>query len=128
MARKVTAMDVRMAAALAQGVEDVAAFCRAQQISRQTYYKWKKRFELEGLDGLRDRSRRPGSIPIATPVEGEDAIVRARKELADAGEVNGPFTTAERRAAEGTSPVPSRATIARVLVRRGQVRPQARKG
>ena len=67
MARKVTAMDVRMAAALAQGVDDVAGFCRAQGISRQTYYKWKKRFEREGLDGLRDRKRRPQTIPLATP-------------------------------------------------------------
>jgi hypothetical protein len=47
MAWNVTAMDVRMAAALAQGDEDVAAFCRAQGISRQSYYKWKTRFECE---------------------------------------------------------------------------------
>lgn len=94
MVWKVTAMDVRMAAALAQGVGDVAEFCRVQGISRQTYYKWKKRFETEGLDGLRDRSRRPGSVPLATPVEVEDAIVRARKELADGGEFNGPLTIA----------------------------------
>jgi transposase InsO family protein len=127
MAWKVTAMDVRMAAALANGVDDVAAFCRAQGISRQTYYKWKKRFETEGLEGLRDRSRRPGVIPTATPVQIEDAIVRARKELAEAGEFNGPFSIADRLAAEGISPVPSRATIARILARRGQVRPQPRK-
>src|SRR3954454_3459144 len=124
MGWKGTTMDVRMGAALANGVEDVAAFCRAQQISPQTYYKWKKRFETEGLDGLRDRSRRPGSVPIATPVEIEDAIVRDRKELADAGEFNGPFSIADRLAAQGMSPVPARATIARILVRRGQVRPQ----
>jgi transposase InsO family protein len=127
MAWKVTAMDVRMAAALAQGVDDVAGFCRAQGISRQTYYKWKKRFETEGLEGLRDRSRRPGSVPLATPAEVEDAIVRARKELADAGEFNGPFSIADRLAAPGVSPVPSRATIARILSRRGQVRPQPHK-
>jgi transposase InsO family protein len=127
MAWKVTAMDVRMAAALANGVDDVAAFCRAQNISRQTYYKWKRRFELEGLDGLRDRSRRPLSIPIATPVEVEEAIVRIRKQLADEGEFNGPFSIADRLAAEGVSPVPATATIARILSRRGQVRPQPRK-
>ena len=127
MARKVTAMGVRMAAALAQGVDDVAAFCRAQGISRQTYYKWHKRFEREGLDGLRDRTRRPNAIPLATPVQVEDAIVRARKELADAGEFNGPFSIADRLAAQGVTPVPSRATIARILARRGQVRPQPRK-
>ena len=127
MAWKVTAMDVRMAAALANGVDDVAAFCRAQSISRQTYYKWKKRFELEGLDGLRDRSRRPGVIPIATPAEVEDAIVRARKELADAGQFNGPFSIVDQLTADGVWPVPSRATIARILARRGLVRPQPRK-
>ena len=127
MAGSVVAMDVRMAAALAQGVDDVAAFCRAQSISRQTYYKWKKRFELEGLDGLRDRSCRPGAVPITTPVEIEDAIVRARKELADAGEFNGPFSIADRLAVQGVSPAPSRATIARILSRRGLVRPQPRK-
>jgi transposase-like protein len=127
MAGAVVAMDVRMAAALAQGVDDVAEFCRAQGISRQSYYKWKKRFETEGLDGLRDRSRRPVSIPIATAVEIEEAVVRARKQLAEDGEFNGPFSIADRLAAEGVSPVPSRATIARILSRRGQVRPQPRK-
>ena len=127
MAGSVIAMDVRMAAALVQGVDDVAAFCRAQNISRETYYKWKKRFEREGVDGLRDRSRRPNTIPNATPAEVEDAIVRARKELAEAGEYNGPFSIADRLAAHGVSPVPSRATIARILARRGQVRPQPRK-
>jgi transposase InsO family protein len=127
MAWKVTAMDVRMAAALAQGVDDVAGFCRAQGISRQTYYKWKRRFQAEGLDGLRDRSRRPVSTPIATAVEVEEVVVRVRKQLAEDGEFNGPVSIAARLAGEGVSPVPSRATIARILTRRGQVRPQPRK-
>jgi transposase InsO family protein len=127
MAGTVVAMDVRMAAALAQGVDDVAGFCRAQGISRQSYYKWKRRFDREGLDGLRDRSPRPESIPNATPAEVEDAIVRARKELADAGEFNGPVSIAARLEAKGVAPVPSRATIARILSRRGQVRPQPHK-
>jgi len=127
MGGTVVAMDVRMAAGLAQGVDDVAAFCRAQGISRQSYYKWKKRFETEGLDGLRDRSRRPNTVPLATPAEVEDAVVRARKELAEDGEFNGPFSIADRLAAHGIEPVPSRATIARILARRGQVRPQPRK-
>jgi transposase-like protein len=127
MARKVTAMDVRMAAVLAQGVDDVAAFCRAQDISRETYYRWKKRFDREGLEGLRDRSRRPNTTTNATPAEVEDAIVRARQELSDAGEFNGPFSIAARLVDEGILSVPSRAMIARILSRRGQVRPQPRK-
>jgi transposase InsO family protein len=130
MAGTVVAMDVRMAAALPDGVGDVAAFCRAQGISRESYYKWRRRFELEGLDGLRDRSRRPVSSPAATPAEVEELIVRARKQLADGGEFNGPASIRDRLISEGTvdaSVVPSRATIARILARRGQVRPQPRK-
>jgi transposase InsO family protein len=127
MAWKVTAMDVRMAAALPAGVGDVAAFCRVQGISRQTYYKWRKRVDLEGLDGLRDRSRRPGLSPSATPAEVEELIVRMRKQLADDGEFNGPASIYDRLVAAGVIGVPSRATIARILARRGQVRPQPRK-
>jgi transposase InsO family protein len=50
-----------------------------------------------------------------------------RKYLADAGEFNGPASIHDRLVAEGVTGVPSRATIARVLSRRGQVRPQPRK-
>lgn len=124
-------MDVRMAAALASsqvwGVGEVSRFCREQGISRQTFYKWKRRFDQEGLEGLRERTRRPSTIPNATSGEIEDAVVRARKELADAGESNGPFMIADRLTAQGVSAVPSRATIARILARRGLVRPQPRK-
>ena len=71
MGWKVAAMDGRMAAALAQGVDDVASLARRRGISRQTYYKWKKRFQTEGLDGLRDRSRRL----VSTPGESADWVV-----------------------------------------------------
>ena len=39
MAQKVTAMDIRMAAALAEQMDNVAKSCRREQISRQTFYK-----------------------------------------------------------------------------------------
>lgn len=120
-------MDVRMAASLTQGPDNVTVYCAAQGISRQTYYKWKRRFERDGLNGLRDLPRRPNSTPNTTPIEIEDAVVRARKELADAGDFNGPLSIAARLATQGVSPVPSRASIARILTRRGQVRPQPRK-
>ena len=34
---------------------NVAATCRYYGISRQAYYKWKRRYEEEGFDGLKDR-------------------------------------------------------------------------
>jgi transposase-like protein len=38
---------------------NVALTCRNYGISRQTYYSWVRRYEEFGLDGLRDRSKRP---------------------------------------------------------------------
>jgi hypothetical protein len=36
-----------------------AATCRYYGITRQTFYIWQRRFEDEGVEGLKDRSRRP---------------------------------------------------------------------
>jgi len=120
-------MDVRMATALVGGVGDVAAFCRAQGISRQTYYKWQARYLADGLDGLKERSRRPRSCAFGTPAGVQEQIVLLRKQLADNGDYNGPETIREHLAAESVPGVPSRATIARILTRRGLVAPQPRK-
>jgi quercetin dioxygenase-like cupin family protein/transposase-like protein len=38
---------------------NVSATCRLFGITRQTYYNWKRRYDELGLDGLRDRRRRP---------------------------------------------------------------------
>jgi len=39
--------------------ENVTDLCREYQISRKTAYKFIHRFEQDGLDGLKDESRRP---------------------------------------------------------------------
>ena len=85
MAQKVAAMDVRMAASLARGPENVAEFCRSAGISRPTFYKWRSRFRAGGVQGLLDRSRRPLTTPGATSLILEDAVVRWRKQLQDKG-------------------------------------------
>ncbi|MEM4360205.1 MAG: helix-turn-helix domain-containing protein, partial [Candidatus Bilamarchaeaceae archaeon] len=36
--------------------------CRHFGISRQTFYRWKRRYEQEGLKALEDRSRRPKKV------------------------------------------------------------------
>ncbi len=49
-------------------------------ISRQTVYKWVRRFRAEGLAGLADRSSRPHRMPRRTSVATTATIVAARRE------------------------------------------------
>jgi transposase len=49
----------------------VARTCRHFGISRNVFYRWKRRFEAHGEAGLADRSRAPLRSPRATP----DAVV-----------------------------------------------------
>ena len=57
----------------------VAATCRYYGISRNCYYKWLRRYEAEGLDGLKDRSSRPHHMPKATDTEVIEKIIWLRK-------------------------------------------------
>ncbi|MER7282028.1 helix-turn-helix domain-containing protein [Dactylosporangium sp. NPDC000244] len=45
---------------------NVARTCRYYGISRQTFYKWLRRCQDEGIAGLRDRSGAPHHCPTAT--------------------------------------------------------------
>jgi transposase InsO family protein len=49
-------------------------------VSRQTAWKWLRRFEAEGEAGLEDRSSRPHRMPRALPQARVDAILAARHE------------------------------------------------
>ena len=73
MAQKVTAMDIRTATAMAGQIENVSAFCRDQQMSRQSFYKWRRRFGEQGLAGLEERPRRPLHSPGQTAAAVEES-------------------------------------------------------
>ena len=53
--------------------------CERYRISRVTGYKWLERFEEEGLDGLKDRSRAPVSCPHRTDGEVVELLADARR-------------------------------------------------
>src|ERR1700712_3370745 len=127
MAQKVTAMDIRMAAALAGQIDNVTAFCHQNKVSRQTFYKYRARFREGGLDGLKDRSRRPVSCPGQTSAEFEEVVLRRRKELLEAGLDHGPQSIQWSLQREGQTQVPSPATIWRILTRHGVITAQPRK-
>jgi transposase InsO family protein len=58
---------------------NVALTCRYYGIGRQIYYQWYRRYQAEGLDGLRDRSKRPLVSPRATHVEVVGKIIYLRQ-------------------------------------------------
>jgi transposase InsO family protein len=58
---------------------NVSLTCRYFGITRQAFYIWLRRYEEYGLEGLRDRSRRPHTIPNATKPEVVGKIVYLRR-------------------------------------------------
>ena len=58
---------------------NVAKTCRYYGIAPQTFYKWAWRYREEGVDGLRDRSRRPLSSPRATNIEVVGKVIHLRQ-------------------------------------------------
>jgi transposase len=58
---------------------NVAKTCRYFGISRQTYYRWYRRHQRLGEDGLRDGSSRPHHSPRATPAEVVEKILYLRR-------------------------------------------------
>src|SRR6478735_9198299 len=64
---------------------NVTAECALLGVSTKTFYKYLRRFAVEGVEGLYPRSRRPVRSPGRLTGDVEDAVVRARKELSQEG-------------------------------------------
>jgi transposase InsO family protein/CBS domain-containing protein len=93
-------------------------------VSRQTVSGWKSRYEASGLAGLADRSRRPASCPHQASAEVEAAVCELRRKHPKWG----PRRIAHVLERSGAvSPVPSRMTVYRILVRHGLVEPGVRR-
>ena len=58
---------------------NVAQTCRYFGITRQTFYVWLRRYQEKGLEGLRDKSRRPHHSPNATSAEVVGKIIYLRQ-------------------------------------------------
>lgn len=64
---------------LGEGLFSMTELCQGYGISRKTGYKWAERFEQEGLDGLKDRSRAPKSFPYRTEPGIVEELLEARR-------------------------------------------------
>ena len=132
MARKVCSM--RLIAAVTAFVAgepmNVTRVCAVAGCSPKTFYKWVDRYRTEGLDGLKERSRKPVRSPGQTPVWVEDLVVEYRTRLAGEGLDHGATTIQwhlGRDPEMRTVKVPSVATIHRICRRRGLVDDQPEK-
>ena len=107
------------------GRVDLAELCRVFGISRQTGYKWLRRFREAGHDvrALADRSRRPHTSPTAVPEHVQDAVVATRKAHPRWGPRKLHAWLEERY--PGVA-LPSASAMAAVLKRRGLTTPRRR--
>jgi transposase InsO family protein len=101
--------------------------CAELGISRDTYYRYRRRFSAEGLAGLQSRSRAPKTSPTRTGEPMTSLVVTARKTLEHEGWDNGAWSIHARLRHDGIDEVPSARTIHRVLQRQGLIEPEPRK-
>jgi transposase InsO family protein len=130
MSRKVVAMEQKLAAVfadVARGRATVTQVCAELGISRDTFYRYRRRFAAEGLAGLQPRSRAPKTRPTRTGEPMTALIVTARTELEREGWDNGALSIHARLHHDGIDEVPSARTIHRVLQRQGLVEREPRK-
>jgi transposase InsO family protein len=101
-------------------VTEVAA---RYEVSRQSVHAWIHRYAEGGLGALADRPRRPDTCPHQVSAEIEAAVCEMRREHPRWG----PLRLVDELAKAGVSPVPSRMSAYRALVRHGLIQPGARK-
>jgi transposase InsO family protein len=101
----------------------VTEVARRYGVSRQAVHGWLGRYERQGLAGLADHSHRPAHQPRQLDVEIEALICRMRA----AHPRWGPRRLLFELGKAQVSPLPSRSTVYRVLVRRHLVAARKRK-
>lgn len=81
--QEVTSMSQRrdFIAQAIQPQANISQLCRDFGISRKTGYKWLKRYQQAGVDGLHERSRRPQQCPHQTPAAIETRVVATRQQF-----------------------------------------------
>jgi len=101
-----------------------AKLCRRYEISRQTGYKWWRRFEAGGLEGIYQRSSRPHSCPHRSAAKWEQRVVRMRLRYPHWGPKKLRVKLQEGYGPQG---LPASSTLGRMLVRVGLVKSRKRR-
>jgi transposase InsO family protein len=96
---------------------NVSALCARFEISRQTGYKWLRRYQAAGVAGLAEHTRRPHTSPGQTSAAEAAAVLALR----DAHPTWGGRKLRARLLALGHEPVPVASTITAILARHGRL-------
>lgn len=99
---------------------NLSALARRYGISRKTGYKWLRRVQAQGPEGLLDRSRRPHRSPTRTPEDVEALVCALRAEHPAWGGRKLHHVLRRERAAG----VPAPSTITGILDRNGWLAPE----
>jgi putative transposase len=108
---------------LASGEWTMSELCEHHGVSRPTGYKWARRYEADGDDGLRELSRAPRDCPHRTSVETEKLIVLLK-------ETHGWGARKLHRLLRkqlASSELPCRSTVFDILKRNGLVKSRRRR-
>lgn len=98
--------------------------CERYGVSRKTGYKWVARYDREGLDGLRERSRTPHHCPHRISTEVAEAICAGRRQHPSWGPEK-ILQWLKRR--HPTMDIPAPSTAGDLLARRGLVKKRRRR-
>ena len=112
---------VKFIGLLKSGQRTVTSLCREFSISRTTAYKYARRFDEEGLDGLKERSRAPHTKPRQTSPEIQDLLINSRKRHPTWGPRKLKAWLEDR---DSSLELPYPSTIGDLLKREGLVRPR----
>lgn len=116
---------VKFIADYLKDIYEMSELCRDYGISRKTGYKWVSRYEANGLDGLKDQSRRPHGHPHTTDAWIRDQIIHTKL----AHQSFGPKKVMDYlRREQPRHPWPADSTAGEILKRAGLVKAKKRRG
>jgi len=104
----------------------MAKLCRQFGISRQNGYKWVRRYREEGIEGLRDQSRRPLGSRIEASGEVVLQVLELRQRRGWGPKKLQELLRRKLRRKGQEAAVPSMRTIARIIARGGYVKKRRR--
>lgn len=99
--------------------------CESYGISRKTGYKWVERYQAEGIEGLKERSRRPHVMAGEIPYAIRKAVIELRRQEREPLGPKKIQALLSKRFPD--QPIPSKTSIYNALKREGMLEPKRRR-